>query len=227
MAAHKIKVIIADDHTVFLDGLKSLIEPDSELEVIGQAENGKELVAKATDLNPDVIVTDIVMPGMNGIEAIKQINESKATPCLALSTFDDESLIMDAIDAGAIGYVLKNAQKGEIIKGIKTVNKFQPFYCKATETKIVKIISRRKAADINKELKFSERDIEVIRMIAKEISSEEIGKNIFLSKRTVDGIRARLLDKMKVKSPIGMIIYALQNNLISLEEFKNDNNLPQ
>lgn len=214
------KVVIADDHTVFLDGLKSLIEAEPELEVVGQAENGKDLVSKVKELNPDVVVTDIMMPGLTGIEAIKEIYQYNKLPCLALSTFDDESLIMDAIDAGATGYVLKNARKGEIIKGIKSISNFQPFYCKATEAKIVRLIAKRNNFRVIRDAQFSERDIEVIKMIGKEKSSEEIGKKIFLSKRTVDGIRARILDKMKVKSPLGMIIYALENNLISLEDFK-------
>lgn len=227
MASTKVKIIIADDHTVFLDGLKSLIEADHELQVIGQAENGKDLVAKTTDLRPDVIVTDIMMPGMNGIEAIKKINEAKEVPSLALSTFDDESLIMDAIDAGAMGYVLKNAQKGEIIKAIKSISRYQPFYCKATEARIVKIISRRKSIGLDNPARFSERDIEIIKMIGKEISSEDIGKKIFVSKRTVDGIRARLLGKMNAKSSAGMIIYALKNNLIRLEDILDENDIEQ
>lgn len=222
MSQSKIKVIIADDHAVFLDGLKSLIEADHELEVICQVENGKDLVSKVRDLNPDVVVTDIMMPGMNGIDAIREIYHNKKIPCLALSTFDDESLITDAIDAGAIGYVLKNAQKGEIIRGIKTISKFQAFYCRATEAKIVSIIAKQKSKNLSKVAMFSEREIEVIKMIGKEISSEEIGKKIFVSKRTVDGIRARLLEKMKAKSPAGMIIYALENNLISLDELKDE-----
>lgn len=222
MSPGKIKVIIADDHAVFLDGLKSLIAADPELEVSGQAENGKDLVSKVSELNPDVVVTDIMMPGMNGIDAIRSICHNKKIPCMALSTFDDESLILDAIEAGAMGYVLKNARKGEIIKGIKTISMFQAFYCQATEAKIVKIIAKRRSVHTIKEARFSDRDIEVIRMIGKEISSEEIGKKIFVSKRTVDGIRARLLEKMKAKSTAGMIIYALENNLISLDELKNE-----
>lgn len=222
MSTSKIRVIIADDHSVFLDGLKMLLETDHDLEIIETAENGKELINKAAALEPDVIVTDIMMPGVNGIEAIKKINEIKLTPCIALSTFDRESLIMDAIEAGASGYILKNAQRGEIIKGIKTVNRFHPFYCKATEAKIIKMISKGRNTDAGKDsFLFSEREIEIIKYISKEVSSEEIGRKLFVSKRTVDGLRAKLLSKMNVKSSAGMMIYALKNNLITLEDTKN------
>lgn len=220
MAALKIRVIIADDHSLYLDGLKMLLATDSELEIIDTAENGKELINKATILSPDVIVTDLMMPGVNGIEAIKKINEHTLTPCIALSTFDSESLIMEAIDAGACGYILKNAQRGEIIKGIKTVNTFHPFYCKGTSAIMMKIFSKKRAGDYSNAPTFSGRDIEIIKLICKELSSEDIGKTLFLSKRTIDGIRAKILSKMNVKTTAGVLYYALNNNLITLEEIK-------
>lgn len=221
MEPTQIKVLIADDHALFLDGLKLLIETDPGLKVVAEAENGKELLSKVESMEPDVVVTDIMMPGVNGIEAIKIINQSGGTPCIALSTFDDESLIMDAIDAGAMGYMLKNAQKGEIIEGIKTVNKYQPYYCRAIETKIVKIISKRKTPEIQS-TRFTERELMVIRLISKEVSSEEIARKIFVSKRTVDGIRAKLLEKMNVKSSIGVLHYALTHKLFTLEDINQE-----
>lgn len=221
MATEKIRVIIADDHALYIDGLKMLLATDNEIEIIGTAENGKELINMAANLLPDVIVTDLMMPGMNGIEAIKKINENSPTPCIALSTFDSESLILEAIDAGATGYILKNAQRGEIIKGIKMVNTFHPFYCKATMAIMMKIISRNKTGDNSKVLPvFSERDIEIIKLICQEVSSEEIGRRLFVGKRTVDGLRARILSKMNVKTTAGVVLYALNNHLVSLEELK-------
>jgi len=219
MNSNPIKVLIADDHTIFLDGLKMLLETDPSIEVLGYALNGQDLVDQAITLKPDVVVTDIMMPGINGIDAIKKIHEQQPIPCIALSTFDSESFIMDAIDAGATGYVVKNAGKGEIIKAIKSVNNFLPYYCKVTEAKILKIISKtRPGIAANDVITFSEREIEIIKLISREISSEEIGKKLFASKRTIDGIRARLLSKMNVKSSAGIILYALKNRLIRLED---------
>lgn len=221
MATKTIKIIIADDHALYLDGLKMLLATDNEMEIIGTAENGKELVNMAANLLPDVIVTDLMMPGINGIEAIKKINEHTLTPYIALSTFDSESLILEAIEAGATGYILKNAQRGEIIKGIKTVNTFRPFYCKSTLAIMMKIISRNKAGENSNALPlFSERDIAIIKLICQEVSSEEIGRKLFVGKRTVDGIRARILNKMNVKTTAGVVLYALNHNLITLEEMK-------
>lgn len=215
----KIKVIVADDHLVFLDGLKMLVESDPELEIIETAANGSDLVHKAARLVPDVVVSDIMMPGINGIEAIKQINKNKVTPCIVLSTFDSDLLIMEALDAGASGYILKNAQKGEIINGIKTVNNFHPFYCKSTEAKIIKILGKRHMPNKSPfPQPFSEREMEIVKFIAKEMSSGEMADKLFLSKRTVEGLRAKLLTKMKVKSSAGIVLYALKNKLISIED---------
>lgn len=220
MAAQKIRVIIADDHALYLDGLKMLLTADKEMEILDTAENGKELIQKAATLKPDVIVTDLMMPGINGIEAIKKISETSVTPCIALSTFDTESLIIDALEAGAIGYILKNAQRGEIIDGIKTVNTFQPFYCRATTAIMMKILSNKRVHSNSNAPIFSGREIEIIKLIGKEVSSEEIGRNLFISKRTVDGIRAKILSKMNVKTTAGVLLYALDHNLLTREEIR-------
>ncbi len=223
MTANTIKVIIADDHSVFLDGLQMLVESDPALEMVERAENGKDLIHKAGALQPDVVITDLKMPGINGIEAIKKINENKSTPCIALSTFDNDALILDAMAAGAKGYILKNAQKEEIIDGIKTVSKFQHYYCKATEAKMLQIIAKTRIAETGKGTSlFSEREIELIQYICDDVSSEEIGKKLFVSKRTVDGLRAKLLNKMDAKSSVGIVLYAIKNNLITIEDKKED-----
>ena len=210
MDTQTIKVIIADDHSVFLDGLKMLLETDPLLEIVATATDGKELVERTIALEPDVIVTDIKMPGINGIDAIKEINNFKSIPCIALSTYDNEALIMDALDAGARGYILKNAQRGEIIRGIKTVMNHQPYYCRSTETTILKMIAKGRNTDSSETgTQFSNREIEVIKCISKEQSSEELGKKLFVSKRTIDHIRAKLLIKMNVKSSAGRLINIL------------------
>lgn len=219
MTQNKIKVIIADDHELYLDGLQMLLSKDKDIEIVAKAHNGRQLIQFATQYSPDVIVTDLIMPGVDGVEAIKEIFKTGLKRIIALSTFDTEYLIVDALEAGAIGYILKNAQSGEIIEAIKTVNNFKPYYCKSTSSRLVKLISKSKFnpyTKANLDL-FSEKEKEIIRLICEEKSSEEIGKTLFMSKRTVDSVRARILGKMNVKTVAGVAIYAIKNAIYFLK----------
>lgn len=209
-----IRVVIADDHDVYRDGLQLLLGRDPQLSVVGEAENGKQLLALLESTTADVVVTDLRMPELDGVSAIKEINTRyPKLKCIALSTFDSEHLIVEALEAGAMGYIIKNAQKGEIIDAIKTVHADQPYYCFSTSAHLVKMIS---ASSFNPykskrfEL-FSEKEKEIIQLICAEKSSKEIGETLFMSARTVEGIRAKILEKMNVKTPAGVAIYAIKN----------------
>ena len=218
MEPEKIKVIIADDHDLYRAGLQMLLADDNEIEVIAEARNGRELIQYANQHSPDVIVTDLVMPGIDGVQAIKEIHKTGIKRIIALSTFDSEHLIVEALEAGALGYILKNAQNGEIIEAIKTINDYVPYYCKSTNSRLAKMISKSKFNPYTKESLdlFSEKEKEIIRLICEEKSSEEIGKILFMSKRTVDGIRAKILVKMNVKTSAGVAIYAIKNSIYFL-----------
>ena len=220
MINEKIKVIIADDHDLYRDGLRMLLHADNDIEVIAEASNGMELIQFANQLTPDVILTDLIMPGVDGVQAIKEIYRQGIIRIVALSTFDSEHLIVEALEAGALGYILKNAQKGEIIEAIKTIYNFTPYYCKSTSSRLVKLISKSKFNPYTKlqlDL-FSEKEKEIIRLICGEKSSEEIGKILFMSKRTVDGVRAKILSKMNVKTVAGVAIYAIKNSIFFLDK---------
>ncbi|MGH2646231.1 MAG: response regulator [Ginsengibacter sp.] len=218
MKPEKIRVIIADDHDLYRAGLQMLLANDTEIEVVAEACNGRELIQCANQYTPDVIVTDLIMPGIDGVQAIKEIHKTGIKRIIALSTFDSEHLIVEALEAGALGYILKNAQNGEIIEAIKTIYDYVPYYCKSTNSRLAIMISKSKfnpytrvALDL-----FSEKEKEIIRFICEEKSSEEIGKILFMSKRTVDGIRAKILSKMNVKTSAGVAIYAIKNSIYFL-----------
>jgi DNA-binding NarL/FixJ family response regulator len=219
MNASKIKVIIADDHDLYRAGFKMLLEDDDEIEVVAEASNGAELIQQARQYCPDVIVTDLMMPGTDGVQAIKEIHKTGAIRMIALSTFDSEHLIVEALEAGALGYIIKNAQNGEIIEAIKTVSSYAPYYCKSTNSRLVRMISKSKFNPYTRESLdlFSEKEKEIIRLVCQEKSSEEIGKLLFMSKRTVDGIRAKILSKMGVKTVAGVAIYAIKNSIFFLD----------
>lgn len=218
----KIKIIIADDHAIFRDGLKVLLNDSEEMEVVAEAQNGEELIKKVHLYEHDVVIVDLVMPVMNGIDAIKEIYLSGSKRIIAISTFDDWSFIVDAIKAGALGYVLKDARKDEFLKAVKTVNNYEKYYCTYTLSKILKVISTTDLTlqNITKQDLFSEKEKDIIRMVCEEKTSEEIAKILFMSKRTVDGFRARIVNKMNVKSLAGFAAYAIAHSLFTIEPGK-------
>lgn len=208
-----IKVVIADDHEIFRDGLKLMIESAKNIQLIGEAANGIELVNLVEKSNPDIVVTDIKMPQMDGVEATKLIREQYPhIEVIALSMFDDEQLILEILEAGAIGYLLKNSDKTEMIDAINMAYKHQSYYCKQTSAKLAKLIAYSKQVNQKKqkESEFSEREKEIIKLICAEYTNKEIGEKLFLSTRTVEGYRMKILEKMDAKNIVGIVIEAIR-----------------
>lgn len=220
MNIEKIRVIIADDHDLYRDGLRLLLSMDDDIEVVAEASNGRDLIQFAREYAPDVIITDLIMPGVSGIEAIQEICKAGTIRIIALSSFDSEHLIVEALESGAFGYILKNAQRGEVTEAIKTVYNYDPYYCKSTSSHLVRLISRSKFNPYTKKKQdlFSEEEKQVIRLICKEKSSEEMSQILCKSKRSVDRMRSAILEKMNVKTSGGVVIYAIKNGIYSLEE---------
>jgi two-component system response regulator NreC len=214
-----IRVIIADDHDVYRDGLQLLLKKDPDIKVVGEADNGRTLLELVGKLDPDVVITDLRMPVMDGVSAIIEMNSAyPSVRSIALSTFDSEHLIVEALEAGAVGYIIKNAQKGEIIEAIKTVYDGHPYYCKSTSVRLVKMISDShfNPYKIKENHLFTEKDKEIIKLICEEKSNKEIGEALFMSSRTVEGLRSKILEKMKVKTAAGIAIYAIKNALYKI-----------
>jgi DNA-binding NarL/FixJ family response regulator len=215
----EIKIVIADDHEIFRDGFKLMLTKQKDILLVGEAENGRELVKLVQEKKPDVIVTDIKMPIMDGIEAARTINELFPDKgIIGLSMFDEDDLIVDMLEAGARGYLLKNANKEQIGEAIRTVYNGDPYYCKTTSRKLTEMIAKSRYNPYKKKEKvvFTEREIEVIELVCKEMSNKEIAEKLFLSIRTVEGLRLKVAEKMNVKNPVGMVMYALKNGLVKL-----------
>jgi DNA-binding NarL/FixJ family response regulator len=211
-----IKVVIADDHEIFRDGFKMILGKMKNCLLIGEASNGRELLEIVANTTPDLVITDIKMPAMDGIEATRKIREKwPSMGIIALSMFNEDDLIMEMLEAGANGYLIKNADKAEIMDAIVAVASGDPYYCRGTNNKLTKLIANSRFHPFHRKkiVEFSEKEIEIIRLICQEMTNKEIGENLFLSIRTVEGHRLRILDKMGVKNSVGLVIYAIQNNI--------------
>ncbi len=217
---YKIQLMIADDHDIYRDGLKALLDQCGDFVVTAEASTGKQLITHCERSVPDVVMTDIMMPVMDGIEATKWLADNfPVVRVIALSMFNQDHLILDMLNAGASGYLIKNAKKNEIIEAIHSVYKNKPYYCSSTSHKLARLIGKsRSASKAKNKVTFSSREIDMIRMICEEKTTKEIGDRLNISARTAEEYRKRIRDKMDVKGTAGMVIYAIRNDLFRLDE---------
>ncbi len=211
-----INIVIADDHEIFRDGIKQVFESDPNITILDMAANGMELIKMVNKHQPHIVLSDIKMPVLDGIEACKKIVESQPdTQVIGLSMFDDETSIVDMLEAGARGYLIKNADKSEIIEAIYTVYDGDPYYCKHSSFTLAKMISssRFNPDKKKKKVEFTDREKEVITLICKQYTNKEIAEELFISPRTVEGHRQKIQEKIEVKNSIGIVIYAIKNQL--------------
>ena len=214
-------LLIADDHEIFRDGLALMLSKQENITLAGQAADGQELLRLAELHKPDMVLTDIKMPLLDGISATRiLLRENPGLKIIALSMFEEENLIVEMLEAGAKGYLLKNADKKEILEAILTVYEGNIFYCKHTTARLASMIVKSKFDPLKKspETLFTQREKEIIRLICRQNTAQEIGEHLFLSKRTVEGYRTRILEKMDVKNTAGVVVFALKHNMIREED---------
>jgi len=218
---YNISLVIADDHEIFRDGLVLMLSKQPSITLKGQAGDGTELIDLVKNHQPDVVITDIKMPYMDGVEATKHITQYYPfCKIIALSMFNEESLIIDMLEAGAKGYLIKNADKQEILDAIESVYEGNVYYCKQTTTNLASMIVKSKFnSSVKKEaVVFNDREKEIIKLICLQFTAQEMGIKLFISKRTVEGYRTRILEKINAKNTAGVVVYALKNNLINESE---------
>ena len=214
-----IRIVLADDHEIFRDGFGIMMKKQNHIKLVGEAADGIELIEVTERLLPDVIITDIKMPRLDGIEATKIITERfPAINVISFSMFDDDNLIIDMLEAGAKGYLLKSAHKNEIIEAVKAVYKHETYYCKSTSAKLMQMIaqSRFNPYKQNKKPEFNPKEIEVIRLICQEASNKEIANKLFLSVRTIEGYREKIQERIKAKNSAGIVIYAIKTGIYKI-----------
>ena len=216
-----IRLVIADDHEIFRDGLALMLSKQDTVVLAGQAGDGEELLRLVEEIRPDIVLTDIKMPRLSGIAAARiLVQRHPDVKIIALSMYEEDDLIVEMLEAGAKGYLLKNADKKEILEAILTVYEGNIFYCKHTTAHLATLIVKSKFDSQKKaqETLFTQREKEIIRLICRQHTAQEIGELLYLSKRTVEGYRTRILEKMEVKNTAGVVIFALKHHLIAEQE---------
>jgi two-component system response regulator NreC len=217
----QIRLMIADDHEIFRDGLALMLSKQKDIKLVGQASDGRELLELLETTPADIVMTDLKMPRMDGVSATRiMLQKYPDLKIIALSMFDEEDLIVEMLEAGAKGYLLKNADKTEILEAIAQVNDDHIFYCRQTSAKLAAMIvkSRFDPGREKEKITFTDREQEIIKLICLQYTAQQIGEKIFLSKRTVEGHRTRILEKMNVKNTAGVVVFALKHNLIKEED---------
>jgi len=216
-----ITIILCEDHLITRQGIRRLLEDEKGLAIVGEAGDGEEVVSLAAELQPDVIVMDIAMPKMNGIEATRQIKLNyPLTNVLMLSAYDDDAYVFASLKAGAAGYLLKSIGRDELARAIKAVHKGEPVLDPQIAKKVVNYFRLQEKAPNLKEAyeQLSEREITIIKLAAKGLTNKEIAKNLHLSYRTIEGCMRDIFNKLKVGSRTEAVLHGLKMGWFTLEE---------
>lgn len=213
-----IRVLIVDDHLVVRKGLTALLATKKDIEVIGEASNGKEALAGVKELKPDIVLMDLLMPEMDGVEAIKNImGEFPSAKILVMTSFATDEMVFPAIKAGALGYLLKDSSPNELINAIHQVYKGEPSLHPKIARKVLLEISNPKA-NKRSEDPLTEREMEVLKSIARGMSNQEIGSALSISEATVRTHVSRVLSKLHLASRTQAALYALKEGFVDLDE---------
>lgn len=211
---YPIKLHIVDDHQMMIDGLRALLGDEPDFKIIDESNNGKVALAKIEMRQPDVLLTDISMPEMNGLELTKAVKEKfPAIKIIALSMFGERNTISEMLQAGINGYIVKNTGKQELIQAINKISQGGMFFSDEVSAEMMKVISEPQVKE--EVISLTPREIEIVKLIAKEYSNLQIAEALFISERTVETHRKNIFRKTNTKSVVGLIKYAIEKKIIS------------
>jgi DNA-binding NarL/FixJ family response regulator len=216
-----IKIVVADDHDIFREGFRLLLKDQSEVELAGEAENGRRLIELVDATVPDVVITDIKMPLIDGVEACRVIRQSHPhIHVIALTNFNEYSLIVDMLEAGAKGYLLKNTNRNDLIQAVKAVHAGNTYYCAAASDKLTQIIAESRLNPYRSRPKpeFTDRELELMRLICQQYTSKEIATIMHVSVRTIEGWRERIQEKTGLRNAVGIALYAVKKGFVKIED---------
>lgn len=214
-----IRVLIADDHSHFREGLRALLLSATDLELVGEAQDGKRAISLATELQPDVIMMDLQMPGLSGIDATRQVlSSSPHISVLVLSMFDDDDSIFAALQAGARGYLLKGALKAEILRAIRAVASGEAIFGPVIAKRLINYFAApRSSAPADAFPELTEREKEILALVAQHQTNPEIARSLHLSPKTIRNHVSNVFTKLQVADRAEAIIRARQAGLGNLE----------
>ncbi len=217
----KITILIAEDHVVVRESIRQFLERGAKLEVVGEASDGEEAVKMASQLKPDVIIMDISMPKLNGIEATKQIKaQQPSATILILTAYDYEQYIFPLLEAGAAGYLLKDISGHELVNAIETVHRGEAVLHPAVALKVMERLRQTKAESTGGRASdlLTEREIAILKMAARGMGNNDIADELHLSARTIESHLATIFNKLSVGSRTEAVIKAMKNGWFTLEE---------
>jgi len=213
-----INVLIADDHTMFVDGIESILAGEPEFFVVGKSYDGPSVLKFLENHKVDIILLDINLPGLSGIEVCKHINTyHKDVKVLAISMFNEESIVTELLNNGGKGYVLKNTGRAELLTAIRTVAEGESYFSKeVTETIMKSLMNQRKSSGTTAAFfpKLSRREKEVLKLIAEEYTTQEIADSLYISLKTVESHRSSLLSKLNARNSVGLVRTAIENGFL-------------
>jgi two-component system response regulator NreC len=218
LSIKKIKVLIAEDHVMVRQGFIVLLNAQPDIEVVGEAADGNEMVEKAGSLQPDVVLADISMPNLNGIEATKLIHQRYPDmPVVIITIHTSSSYVIRALRNGARGYVVKNDDFQNVIQAIKTVSLGQRYLSGQVSEQIIDAVIAGTSLDYNLDERISIREREILQLIAEGNTNSQIAKKLVISARTVETHRTNLMRKLELNSQIDILRYAIQHGITQLE----------
>lgn len=221
-----IKIIIADDHVLLRQGIRNVLELEEDLEVIAEAGDGEQAVQQVALMLPDILLLDINMPKMNGLEVIRQVIEQGVrVRIIVLTMHDDENYVLEVIKAGAVGYLLKDIEPGLLVKAIRTVHEGESFIYPSLAKKLFGEINRQhvrnqeaaRVTERSKEERLTYREIEVLEMVCKGMSNQDVAKKLFLSEKTVKNHLTNIFRKINVTDRTQAVLYAIKNKIVVLD----------
>lgn len=213
-----IKILIADDHAMFADGIASILKNENGLQVVGRCLDGPSTLEFLKDNTVDILLLDVNLPGMSGIDVCKEVTANfKDTRVLAISMFNEESFVTEILNNGAMGYILKNTGREELMKAIETVLSGKSYFSDDVTQTIMKGLMKQRTASKKTEPelpKISRREKEVLQLIIKEHTTQEIADELFISLKTVESHRSNLLAKLNARNTAGLVRIAMEKNLL-------------
>ncbi len=223
MSVTKARILIVDDHAMLREGMRTLLSPEKDFEIVGEATNGEEAVRLAGELKPDIVIMDIVMPVMNGVEATRQIRQLYPdVAVLVLSAFSDIRYIVDLLEAGARGYLLKSSAGKELVKAIRAVRAGESVLDPEVTHKLVQRLASLSRTPEEREAgaQLTARELEILKWAARGLSNKEISEKLFISLRTVKAHLTNIFNKLGCGSRTDAIIRGLKQGYIDLEDMR-------